>query len=77
MADYEILDPPNIDADGDPIRVTFHYKRDGIQKSCVFEYSAALENPPNPRVELENLLARGENPSGPIAYNAEGGSWRG
>ena len=57
---YEILSEFETVRNGGRVLMTFHYLRDGVQKSCLFDYAEANPNPPDPRAWLENLLAQGK-----------------
>lgn len=75
MPSYEILSERDVTNNGGKVTLTLYYQRDGAQKACVFVYPESLQNPEDPRAWLEKLLERGENPTGPVTYNAEGSSW--
>ncbi len=72
---YEILSEFETVRNGGRVLMTFHYLRDGVQKSCLFDYAEANPNPPDPRAWLENLLAQGKNPEGPFTVEADGSGW--
>jgi hypothetical protein len=73
MPNFQILSHSVVHKDSH-IHVTIPYERDGVQRSCVFVYPESLTNPEDPKIRLEKLLAKGENPTGPISYNAQGSS---
>jgi hypothetical protein len=75
MNDYEILAEGQVVRNGRKIELTLRYMRAGVAKSCVFVYPESLDNPPDPRAVLENLLSQGKNPTGPFTYDEKGGSW--
>lgn len=42
MSSYEILSEHEVVQNGQIVQLTLHYLRDGVQKSCVFEYPKSI-----------------------------------